>query len=191
VGTTKSKAFLNQLLGSNTVRNELKLSGTLAPQPYTIRTGMPSDASQLAEHWGSGLIANQIEVICRYFGDVDSGDQYSIVAVIDTRVIGQIWVRLKQMDPNIADAETDCYLHTLFVLEEYRRQGVGKELVGMACEYGKLEGRTSAIIGVDRPNKYAKELYEKWGFEQFSEICDLRGDLIFLRRLVAAIPSNV
>jgi len=173
------------------VWNELKLMGTLAPQPYVIRTGVPSDASQLAEHWGSGLSANQTRVIHRYFGDMDHGDQYSIVAVIDSRIIGQIWVRLNQMDPNIADAETDCYLHTLFVLEEYRRQGVGKELVDMACEYGKLVGRTSAIIGVDRPNDYAKDLYEKWGFEQFSEICDLRGDLILLRRLVAAIPSNV
>ena len=167
--------------------NDLRLTGTLAPQEYTIRTGMPSDVSQLAEHWGSGVIANQTRVIDRYFGDVENGDQYSIVAVIDARIIGQIWVRLNQMDPNIADAETDCYLHTLFVVEEYRRQGVGKELVDTACEYGKLAGRANAIIGVDRPNRYAKELYEKWGFEQFSEMCDLRGDLIFLRRSMAEI----
>ena len=38
------------------------------------------------------------------------------------------------------------------------------------------------VIGVDRPNQYARKLYEKWGFHRFHETNDLRGDLIFLRR---------
>ena len=53
-----------------------------------------------------------------------------------------------------------------------------------ASEEAFLRQRQTLVIGVDRPNAYARKLYEKWGFAEFHESWDLRGDLVFLRRPV-------
>lgn len=152
--------------------------------PYLIRPGRPGDAYELSYHWGDVRAASQMRVLDRYFDEIGRGVQGCQVAVWQPggELVGQIWTRYRHIDPAIADGRSQCYMHTLFVLEKYRRHGVARALVETASTAAGRFGRSVLVIGVDRPNEYARQLYEKWGFHVFHETNDLRGDLIFLRR---------
>ena len=73
-------------------------------------------------------------------------------------------------------ARFECYLHTLSVVKKYRRRGIARALTEAASAEAGVRGRRTLIIGVDRPNEYALGLYKKWGFIEFHESSDLRGD---------------
>lgn len=53
------------------------------------------------------------------------------------------------------------YLEDIFVLEEHRRQGVGKRMFGHLKEIAKLEGCCRIEFTVLKWNKSAQEFYEK------------------------------
>ena len=53
------------------------------------------------------------------------------------------------------------YLEDIFVLEEYRRQGVGKKMFNYLKEIAKLEGCGRIEFTVLKWNKSAQEFYEK------------------------------
>ena len=152
--------------------------------PFVVRAGRPGDAYELSFHWGENRAASQMHVLDRYFGEVDRGVQACQVAVWGANgdLVGQLWTRFRNIDSAIADGRTECYMHTLFVVDEYRCRGVARALVESASASARRFSRSVLVIGVDRPNQYARELYEKWGFKAFYETNDLRGDLIFLRR---------
>jgi len=74
------------------------------------------------------------------------------------------------------------YLHTLVVIPQFRRLGVAEALTRATSDQARESGVEHLTIGVDRPNDYARRLYEKWGFQRYYETFDYRGDLVFLRR---------
>ena len=152
------------------------------PLDFTIRLGSTSNAEGLSKFWGPAQRFSQLRLLRRYFEEVERGVQAVHLAEYDGRYVGQFWTRYSGIDPAIADSRTECYLHTLFVPKPYRRRGIARALTEAASDEARLRGRRILIIGVDRPNVYALELYEKWGFTEFYESNDLRGDLIFLRR---------
>ena len=58
------------------------------------------------------------------------------------------------------------FLEDIFVLEEYRRQGVGKKLFDFLKETAKREGCGRIEFTVLKWNKSAQEFYEKNGAQQ-------------------------
>ncbi|HUC90400.1 MAG TPA: GNAT family N-acetyltransferase [Paenibacillus sp.] len=64
----------------------------------------------------------------------------------------------------VTDGATVYYLCDVFVLEEYRGQGVGKKLVEVIVEAEQYEYMTG-ILGT----KDAHELYVQYGFEKDAE----------------------
>ncbi len=154
------------------------------PLDFTIRLGAASDAEGLSKFWGPARRFSQLRLLRRYFEEVERDVQAVNVAEYAGRYVGQFWTRYSGIDPAIADGRTECYLHTLFVPRPYRRRGIARALTEAASDEARLRGRRTLVIGVDRPNEYALALYEKWGFDEFYESRDLRGDLIFLRRAV-------
>ena len=166
------------------VRDAVRESDTGEVSPFIVRDGRPGDAYELSYHWGEVRAPSQMRILDRYFGEVERGIQGCQVAVWQENgdLVGQLWTRFRNVDPAIADGRTECYMHTLFVMEKYRRNGIAHALVESASASAGEFGRSVLVIGVDRPNEYARLLYEKWGFKAFYETNDLRGDLIFLRR---------
>ena len=154
------------------------------PLPFHVRMGKVADAEELSAHWGTARRFTQLRLLRRYFEEVDKNIQVVHVAEYQGRLIGQFWTRYSGIDPDIADGGSECYLHTLFVKKQYRRRGVARALTDAASEEARDRDRKTLVIGVDRPNAYARTLYEKWGFAEFHESWDLRGDLVFLRRPV-------
>ena len=166
------------------LRNAVRVGDKGQDEPFSVRNGQFEDAEELSLHWGEARAQSQQRILERYFGEVSLGIQGCQVAVwqSDKALAGQLWTRFHNIDPAIADSRSACYMHTLFVLERYRRHGVARALVISASALARQFRRSVLVIGVDRPNQYARRLYETWGFQVFYETNDLRGDLIFLHR---------
>lgn len=154
------------------------------PLEFHIRKGIPEDTLELSGFWGKYRARTQLDVLQRYFSDVERGVQSVQVAEHGDKLVGQLWTRFTGIDPSIADDRNECYLHTLHVLEAYRRRGIARALTTASSEEARRRGRSILVIGVDRPNETAWGIYESWGFKRFYEANDLRGDLVFLRRRV-------
>ncbi len=154
------------------------------PLDFTIRLGHSWDAEGLSTFWGPGKRFTQLRLLRRYLDEVERSAQTVHVAEYAGRYVGQFWTRYSGIDPAVADGRLECYLHTLAVIKKYRRRGIARALTEAASAEARFRGRQTLIIGVDRPNGYALGLYKKWGFREFHESNDLRGDLIFLRRRV-------
>jgi len=64
----------------------------------------------------------------------------------------------------ITDAATFYYICDVFVLDEYRGQGIGKKLIEMIINLEEYEWMTGVLGTMD-----AHGLYEQYGFEKDSE----------------------
>lgn len=69
----------------------------------------------------------------------------------------------------ITDYATYAYLCDVIIDEEYRGQGIGKELVGYILEHPNLEDVKSLWL----QTKDAHKLYEKYGFESVQDTSKL------------------
>ena len=149
-----------------------------------IRAGRRVDLPELAKLWESTTQPDGRFLLRRYFDDGANSVQKVLVGEVGGRIWGQIWIRFRGSDPKFSDDRVQCYLHTLFVHPDRRRRGMGLALVLGASQLAREHGRCELVIAVDQPNRYARELYGKWGFTEFAHLVDLRGDLILLSRAV-------
>ena len=65
----------------------------------------------------------------------------------------------------VTDLAVFAWLMDVFILEEYRKQGIGKLLVKTIVEYQELQGVHRWGLGT----KDAHELYKKFGFNNLSK----------------------
>jgi [ribosomal protein S18]-alanine N-acetyltransferase len=78
------------------------------------------------------------------------------VAEMDGKLVGMIVVWLIAEEAHIA---------TLATHPEYRRQGIGKRLLGHALRRMMEDGARSSFLEVRESNLAAQEMYRKFGFE--------------------------
>ena len=152
--------------------------------PIVVREAEIADLAAMSEMWGPDRVDSQRRVLRRYFEDHGHGAQLGFVADFNGHLVGQLWSRYRHIDTRIADGLEIAYLHTLVVAPAFRQLGVAEGLTRAASVAAAQRGLEHLVIGVDRPNEYARRLYEKWGFRRYHETFDLRGDLVFLRRRV-------
>ena len=153
-------------------------------KPIITRTVRTEEVHALSAMWNlTGQEARQ-RALRRYYDEQQNDTQRGLVADFNGTAVGQLWIRLKHIDPAIEAGQSVGYIHTLVVMPEFRRLGVAEGLIRTASILAQEHGRTHLTIGVDRANNTARRLYMKWGFERYHESFDLRGDLVFLRRPV-------
>jgi ribosomal protein S18 acetylase RimI-like enzyme len=58
------------------------------------------------------------------------------------------------------------YLDDVFVLEQYRRQGIGAKLMREALNHARKCGCVRVELGTRRDNIHARRLYERLGFQE-------------------------
>ncbi len=150
--------------------------------PILIREATRSDVGPMSEMWGPERTGAQRRLLQRYFDEQRRAVQAGHVAEFNGALVGQVWTRFRNIDPRISNGLAAAYMHTLTVVEPFRRLGVAEALTHAASSAASARGHEHIAIGVDRPNEYARRLYEKWGFRAYYETNDLRGELIFLRR---------
>jgi ribosomal protein S18 acetylase RimI-like enzyme len=63
----------------------------------------------------------------------------------------------------------DCWLEDLYVNGDLRRTGLGRELVGAACEHARARGCARIELDVNDENRVAVSLYQAFGFSPRSK----------------------
>jgi ribosomal protein S18 acetylase RimI-like enzyme len=90
---------------------------------------------------------------------VQSPGAIAFIAVEDYDVKGWCWGYLLARP----DATTMLYLHNLEVVEAYRRQGIGRELLRSFMEAGAQRGASKMFLITGEDNRAARTLYESMG----------------------------
>ncbi|MDO5346843.1 MAG: GNAT family N-acetyltransferase [Lachnospiraceae bacterium] len=88
-----------------------------------------------------------------------------LVADFGGKIVGAVWTRIMD-DYGHVDDETPSFAISLF--KEYRRQGIGSQLMVRMLELLKRQGYKQASLAVQKAN-YAVKMYKKVGFKTVDE----------------------
>lgn len=117
-----------------------------------VPKGMPSPPKSIIKQ-------PELQVYLMDFGK--KKDDIGLVADIDTKVVGAVWVRIMN-DYGHVNNRTPSFAISLY--KEYRGLGIGTSLMKeMLCKL-KQRGYKQASLAVQKEN-YAVKLYKKVGFE--------------------------
>jgi len=109
----------------------------------------------------------EIDAFINDFGN--KKDDYCLVAEMDGKIIGGVWVRILSGEikgfGNVDD-ETPEFAISLF--KEYRNQGIGTKLMLQMIDYLKKQRYKQCSLAVQKAN-YAVQMYENVGFEIIKE----------------------
>lgn len=102
----------------------------------------------------------------RWYGELLSGNRLTFVYVEKGEYVGEGSLVLQNGDPDYTVENRRIYLSRMIVKEEYRRRGVGGEMIDYLSRYAKELGYAELSLGVDIANVNARRLYEKKGFTE-------------------------
>ena len=89
----------------------------------------------------------------------------SLVAEVDNKVVGAVWVRIMN-DYGHVDDHTPSFAISLY--KEYRGLGIGTEMMRRMLAILKKCGYKQASLSVQKAN-YAVKMYRRVGFEVYEE----------------------
>lgn len=105
----------------------------------------------------------QLRVYTADFGK--KKDDIGLVAEVDKRVVGAVWVRVMNDYGHIED-DTPSLAISLY--KEYRGFGIGTDLMKRMLHVLKAKGVKQVSLAVQKAN-YAVRMYQKTGFEIVGE----------------------
>lgn len=115
-----------------------------------------------------------LQVYIQDFGQLK--DDYCLAAEIDGQIAGLVWVRNIHGYGSIDD-ETPEF--AISVRQEYRKQGIGTQLMQSMMEQLRKKGYRKVSLSVQK-NNAALRLYRRLGFKTF---CDKAEELIMICEL--------
>ncbi len=102
-----------------------------------------------------------------YFQSMISGEAgVCYVAEIAGEIVGYLAGRMRSGSKVYPGKRAE--LDNMFIMEEYRSQGVGKQLVEEFFKWCKGRGAEYVMVNAYSPNTRALAFYEKQGFENYS-----------------------
>ena len=104
-----------------------------------------------------------LQVYVRDFGK--KADDRCLVAEVAGKVVGAVWARVMD-DYGHIDDDTPSLAIALY--KEYRRQGIGTELLRQMLRLLHRDGYQQVSLSVQKAN-YAFQMYQKAGFEVLKE----------------------
>ena len=111
-----------------------------------------------------------------YIADFGKADDWCLVAEVKEKILGAVWVRIKN-DHGHIDDETPSLAISLY--EEYRNLGLGTALMREMLQFLKDKGYKQTSLSVQKAN-YAVNMYRKVGFavvmeneEEYIMVCRL------------------
>lgn len=107
--------------------------------------------------------APELQVYIRDFGTQKSDK--ALVAEVDHKVIGAVWVRIMN-DYGHIDDQTPSFAISLY--KEYRGRGIGTKMMKEMLATLKISGYKQASLAVQKAN-YAVKMYRNIGFEIIDE----------------------
>jgi aminoglycoside 6'-N-acetyltransferase I len=103
--------------------------------------------------------------------------QLVLVAEKDGKLVGFLEASIR---PFVEDCHTDNvgYLEGWFVEPEFRRYGIGRDLVKNAERWARKKGCTEMASDAEVGNDLSLEAHLKLGYEETSRLVHLRKDLV-------------
>lgn len=92
-------------------------------------------------------------------------DDHCLVAELDGKIIGAVWVRCIKAFGHIDDTVPEFAISTY---PQHRGKGIGTELMRSMLEHLKSKGYHQASLAVQKDN-YAVKMYQQVGFEIIGE----------------------
>lgn len=105
------------------------------------------------------ITSPELQVYVEHFGELK--DDWGLVAEVDGKVVGTVWVRIMN-DYGHIDDETPSLAISLY--KEYRGFGIGTAMMKEILTLLKSHGYSRVSLSVQKAN-YATKLYRKVGFE--------------------------
>lgn len=111
-----------------------------------------------------------------YVDGFGGAHDYCLVAEIENRVVGAVWVRIINGFGHISD---DIPEFAISLHKPFRGNGIGTELMKKMLQLLKSKGYQKASLAVQKDN-YAFKMYQNMGFmivdendEEYIMVCDL------------------
>ncbi|MDO7869401.1 GNAT family N-acetyltransferase [Nocardioides jiangxiensis] len=122
--------------------------------PFQIRTVQADDAASLGALWHADNRVGQHEALRHDIPStirkvLASMHDRIVVAVVDERIVGAVYLRLGPLMPLTTDQAV--FIHLLKVDEEFRRRGVARGLMQAAVSWAEEHG-TSHVVSVTGGN---------------------------------------
>lgn len=112
------------------------------------------------------ITAPELQVYVKGFGA--SKDDFALVAEVENKIIGAVWVRIMN-DYGHIDDKTPSLAISLY--KKNRGQGIGYSLIKEMLSLLQTHGYKHVSLSVQKAN-YAAKLYQKIGFRIIKEIGD-------------------
>lgn len=112
------------------------------------------------------ITAPELQVYVKDFGT--SKDDFALVAEVENKIIGAVWVRIMN-DYGHIDDNTPSLAISLY--KKYRGQGIGSSLIKEMLSLLQAHAYKRVSLSVQKTN-YAAKLYQKIGFRIIKEIGD-------------------
>ena len=112
------------------------------------------------------ITAPELQVYVKGFGA--SKDDFALVAEVENKIIGAVWVRIMN-DYGHIDDKTPSLAISLY--KKYRGQGIGSSLIKEMLSLLQAHGYKHVSLSVQKAN-YAAKLHQKIGFRIIKEIGD-------------------
>ena len=109
------------------------------------------------------ITSPELQIYIERFGT--SKDDFALVAEIERKIVGAVWVRIMN-DYGHIDDETPSLAISLH--KEYRGKGLGTNMMKEMLSLLKTHGYKHVSLSVQKAN-YAAEMYRKIGFKIVSE----------------------
>ena len=106
-------------------------------------------------------------------------DDHCLVAEVDGKIVGAVWVRCIHAFGHIDDAVPEF---AIAIYPQFRGKGIGSKLMKNMLEYLKSKGYSKTSLAVQKDN-YAVKMYQSVGFEisreteqEYIMICNLNNE---------------
>lgn len=129
---------------------------------FEIRQGVEEDLPAL--EW-EGAYRQFREVYKRAMQEARKGRRMLLVAEVEGRVVGQIFLQFNYVRIDLDDGFRSGYFHAFRVRPEFRNEGIGTALLERAEQVLRDRGLERAVVAVNKENDGALRLYERRGYQ--------------------------
>ena len=128
--------------------------------------------------WGYQNVKTSSPTATFFSENILSGNAEFFTIEKDGALIGELYAFKSLSDPEFADGHTRAYLCAFRIHKDYRKQGLGTQLMKAVLEHMKEYGFTHVTIGVDKTEEANIRLYQRLGFHTkvkdcYFDPCDL------------------
>ena len=152
-------------------QDQLSLLRELSIQTYRDTFADSNSESLLQQYFDDALNSEKLLL------ELNTIDSFFYFIYLDDEVAGFLKVNTDQAQSDNVD-KNGLEIERFYICKNYLRNGLGKHLMGFACELAKQLSKSSVWLGVWEGNTSALAFYKAQGFYQIGEHpFDMGGDI--------------